>query len=85
MHYQDEFLDFHWIDKKTKIDRSVVFTEHVIDELEKYDKLQEFALDVLQKGREAVISKRSKKYESHYSAAEKMWNISFARRNGELL
>lgn len=78
MHYIDRFGAFHWVDDE--IHRKAVFTRHILDEMYEHDKNQIFVLDVVQKGKKKLISKKEQKFESRLSIGKVVWIVSFSRK-----
>ncbi len=56
----------------------LVFTRHIISELEKLNKNYEYALDLLEKGEHRLVSKKQNKYNVIYPCRKKHICLSYS-------
>lgn len=82
---EDIFID-NWISPRLLWKgKTLVFTKHIIGELEKLNKEYEFVLEVLEKGQHRLISKRQNKYESIYPYKNRNLRLVYAEYENIIL
>lgn len=66
-------------------DKSVYFTIHVRDEIDKYDKDTLFVCMVVDKGQKKLVSKKENRYESEIAIGDIKWIVVWFNMDDKIL